>query len=91
MAISLNYQGDVKSKEANATVQWLRSNDKVKFVEWCPTGFKIALNDTPAVGVENDDLGVFKRTATMIANNVAISRVLTERITKKYLVLLQTA
>merc|ERR1712060_1031952 len=41
MAISINYRGDIKSKEANATVQWLKQNNKISFVEWCPTGFKI--------------------------------------------------
>merc|ERR1712099_36542 len=54
MAISLNYRGDIKSKEANATVQWLKQNNKVSFVDWCPTGFKIGLNDTPAAVVEGD-------------------------------------
>jgi len=39
MAISLNYRGNVQSKDANACVQWLRNNKKVYFVEWCPTGF----------------------------------------------------
>merc|ERR1719203_853883 len=46
MAISLNYRGEIKSKEANSTVQWLKQNNKVSFVEWCPTGFKIGLNGT---------------------------------------------
>merc|ERR1712087_200827 len=45
MAISLNYRGAVKSQEANSTVQWLKQNNKVAFVEWCPTGFKIGLNE----------------------------------------------
>ena len=40
MAISLKFRGDVKAKEANATVQWLKTNKKVSFVEWCPTGSK---------------------------------------------------
>merc|ERR1719213_1120256 len=48
MAVSLNYRGEIKSKEANATVQWLKQNNKMSFVEWCPTGFKIGLNNTPA-------------------------------------------
>ena len=38
MAISVNYRGDVKPKEANFAVQWLKINKKVTFVEWCPTG-----------------------------------------------------
>merc|ERR1712083_584814 len=44
MAISLNYRGDVKSKEANSTVLWIKTQGKVSFVEWCPTGFKIGKN-----------------------------------------------
>merc|ERR1712060_197465 len=54
MAISINYRGDIKSKEANATVQWLKQNNKISFVEWCPTGFKIGLNEVPAASVEGD-------------------------------------
>merc|ERR1712083_1192930 len=95
MAISLNYRGEIKSKEANSTVQWLKQNNKVSFVEWCPTGFKIGLNNTPAASVLLTDEKTGKkeekplmadatRNVTMIGNNVAVSRVFTERITKKY-------
>jgi len=87
MAISVNYRGAIKSKEANATVQWLKQNNKISFVEWCPTGFKIGLNEVPAEEVKIPDEDVMKkaeRNVTMIGNNVAVSRVFTERITKKY-------
>jgi tubulin alpha len=84
MAVSLNYRGDVKSKEANATVQWLKQNNKVSFVEWCPTGFKIGLNDIPAALMEDDDLGSCERNVTMIGNNTGIVRVFTDRIIRKY-------
>jgi len=84
MAISLNYRGEIKSKEANSTVQWLKQNNKVSFVEWCPTGFKIGLNNTPAAPIEKDIMAPAARNVTMIGNNVAVSRVFTERITKKY-------
>jgi len=84
MAISLNYRGDVMGKESNATALWLKQNNKVTFVEWCPTGFKIGLNAVPPAILENDDLAASPRNAVMIGNNVAISRVFTDRITKKY-------
>jgi len=84
MAISLNYRGDICSKEANSTVQYIKNNKKVTFVEWCPTGFKIGLNDVPPATVENDDMCVMKRNVVMIANNVAINRVFQERLSKKY-------
>merc|ERR1712190_472562 len=84
MAISINYRGDIKSKEANATVQWLKQNNKISFVEWCPTGFKIGLNEVPAAEVKKDIMKVAERNVTMIGNNVAVSRVFTERINAKY-------
>jgi len=84
MAISVNYRGQIKSKEANATVQWLKQNNKISFVEWCPTGFKIGLNEVPAAIVDGDVMAKAERNVTMIGNNVAVSRVFTERITKKY-------
>merc|ERR1712038_1871973 len=84
MAISLNYRGEIQSKEANATVQWLKQNNKISFVEWCPTGFKIGLNNTPASLVEGDIMSTAKRNVTMIGNNVAVSRVFKDRITAKY-------
>merc|ERR1712173_368759 len=84
MAISVNYRGNIKSKEANATVQWLKQNNKISFVEWCPTGFKIGLNEVPAEEIEGDIMSKGERNVCMIGNNVAVSRVFTERITKKY-------
>merc|ERR1712165_142922 len=84
MAISLNYRGAIKSKVANATVQWVKTQGKVSFVEWCPTGFKIGLNDVPAGTVEGDDMAESKRNATMIGNNIAVNRVFSERLSKKY-------
>merc|ERR1712039_356888 len=84
MAISVNYRGSIKSKEANATVQWLKQNNKISFVEWCPTGFKIGLNEVPAAKIDDDIMAPAERNVTMIGNNVAVSRVFTERINKKY-------
>jgi len=84
MAISVNYRGSVKAKKANATVQWMKTNKKVCFVEWVPTGFKVGLNETPAAQVENDEMAQFERNVVMIGNNTAVSRIFSERISKKY-------
>merc|ERR1712018_898832 len=84
MAISLNYRGDVKSKEANSTVLWIKTQGKVSFVEWCPTGFKIGMNNICAAMRDDDDMAVSTRQATMIGNNIAVSRVFSQRLSKKY-------
>jgi len=84
MAISLNYRGNVQSKESNSCVQWLKNNKKVYFVEWCPTGFKVGLNEVAPAIVEDDDLAPAQRNVVMIGNNTAIKRVFVDRISKKY-------
>merc|ERR1712141_753418 len=84
MAVSVNYRGNVKAKKANATVQWLKTNKKVCFVEWVPTGFKVGLNEQPPAILPTDDVAAAKRNVVMIGNNTAISRVFSERISKKY-------
>jgi len=84
MAVSVNYRGSVKAKEANSTVQWLKTNKKVTFVEWCPTGFKVGLNEVPAAQLKGDEMALFDRNVVMIGNNTAVSRIFSERISKKY-------
>merc|ERR1712233_24402 len=84
MSISLDYRGDIKASTANATATQLRRNKKVTFVEWCPTGFKIGLNDVPPAILPNDDLAPSKRNVVMIGSNTAISRVFSERFIQKY-------
>jgi tubulin alpha len=84
MAISLNYRGNVKSKISNSTVQWLKKQKKVSFVDWCPTGFKIGLNSVIPNSIEDDDVAISDKSVVMIGNNVAINRVFQERCAKKF-------
>merc|ERR1712176_1170450 len=84
MAISLNYRGEITSKEANSTVVWLKKEGKASFVEWCPTGFKIGLNSTPAAAVKDDDMAALDKNCVMIGNNIAVNRVFKNRLSKKY-------
>merc|ERR1719150_2569102 len=84
MGISMNFRGDIKSKEANLAVQYLKQQNKVSFVECCPTGFKIGLNTDQMGSVDNDCVELGQRSAVMFGNNTLISRFFTERISKIY-------
>ena len=106
MAVCVNYRGDVKPKEVEACVQWLKTKRKCCFVgmiflyiecniniscveyilytEWCPTGFKVGLNDKYPVTLEGDDIASCERSVVMIGNNTCVSRVFAERICQKY-------
>lgn len=41
MACCLLYRGEVVPKEANAAISSVKEKNKMKFVDWCPTGFKV--------------------------------------------------
>jgi len=84
MAISVNFRGAVTSKEANSNIQKLKKNQKVSFVEWMPTGFKVGLNKVTCAEVPEDIMKHSKRTCAMIGNNVAVNRVFVDRLSKKY-------
>merc|ERR1712190_257037 len=84
MAISVNYRETAKAKEAKETKQWMKTNKKVTFVEWCPTGFKVELKQKPPAILEEDKIAPSKQNVVMIGNNTSISRVFSERISKKY-------
>merc|ERR1719219_2900895 len=88
MAISMNFRGSVSSKDANTNTQKLKKMNKVHFVEWMPTGFKIGLNNIPCAplgeNAEDDVLKYTTRTCAMIGNNVAVNRVFQDRLSKKY-------
>ena len=83
MAVNLNYRGNIRAKVANATVSWLKWKNKLRFVEWCPTGFQITLADKPKT-FENDNICKFEKNAYLIANNIGIARFFQDRICKKY-------
>jgi tubulin alpha len=84
MAISLNYRGDVKSKDANATAQWLKTNKKFTMIDWTPGKMQVSLIEQRVPVTGDLPMAMGQRNAAMIGNNTAISRVFTNRITKKY-------
>jgi tubulin alpha len=84
MAVTLLYRGNIKSKDANTTIQWLKDNNKLTFVEWCPTGYKVGLNDEPPALVKEDDVASTSVNCSMLGNNVAVSRVFSQRVVAKF-------
>jgi len=85
MAVSLNYRGEIRAKHVSSTVGWIKANKKLTFVEWVPTGFKCGMNAVPPRSVgEDDETASSDRHVTMIGNNTAISRLFSERLSKKY-------
>jgi len=84
MSVTVLFRGNIKSKDSNKVIQWLKDNNKLTFVDWCPTGYKVGLNDEPPALVSNDDLAASTVNCSMIGNNVAVSRVFSQRVVAKF-------
>lgn len=41
MACCLLYRGDVVPKDVNAAIAAMKGRAGIRFVDWCPTGFKV--------------------------------------------------
>ena len=41
MSVCLLYRGDVIPKDVNKAIQALKQKAFIRFVDWCPTGFKV--------------------------------------------------
>ncbi|WKX97512.1 hypothetical protein Q1695_013290 [Nippostrongylus brasiliensis] len=72
MAICLLYRGDVIPKEVNQAIETIKLRRALDFVSWCPTGFKVGINQKPPTMVPQSGLAPVPRAVCMLANNTAI-------------------
>ncbi len=82
MACCLMYRGDVIPKSVQQSVGQMKSHKTVRFVDWCPTGFKVGVNREPPTVVPGGDLAKVNRAVSMIANSTQISEVFSRINTK---------
>lgn len=72
IAICLLYRGDVVPKDSNAAVSQLKYSNQVRFVPWCPTGFKTGLNYQPPTHIPSGDLAKVSRALCACANSTGM-------------------
>jgi len=76
MACCMMYRGDVVPKDVNAAISTVKLKRTIRFVDWCPTGFKVGINYQPSAVVPGGDLAKVQRSVLMISNTTAIGEVL---------------
>lgn len=73
MACCVLYRGDVVPKDINSAIASIKNKHRIRFVDWCPTGFKIGINcTTPYTKVSDSDLAPVTRSCSMLASTTAI-------------------
>merc|ERR1711917_214032 len=66
MACCMMYRGDVVPKDVNAAIGTVKTKRTIRFVDWCPTGFKVGINYQPPTVVPGGDLAKVQRSVLMI-------------------------
>ncbi|KAI8057073.1 tubulin alpha-1 chain [Syncephalis plumigaleata] len=72
MSCCLLYRGDVTSKDTTETIERIKKLSTVQFVDWCPTGFKVGINNQTPVVVPGSDMARVSRAVCMLSNTTAI-------------------
>ena len=73
MACCLLYRGDVVPKDVNVAIAHIKTKRSIQFVDWCPTGFKVGINNQPPTVVPEGDIAKVHRAACMLSNTTAIA------------------
>ncbi|KAL3309655.1 Tubulin alpha-3C/D chain [Cichlidogyrus casuarinus] len=76
MAVVIMYRGDIDSVQCNTAIQKIKASKSVRFVDWCPTGFKVDINHQPVTVVPKGDLAPALRSCTALANTTAVGNAL---------------
>lgn len=75
MACCLVYRGNTSKIEANQAVEKIGRGKTVNFVDWCPTGFKVGINNNAPGHIEDWELAPMSRQVTMISNSTSVQQV----------------
>ena len=73
MACCLLYRGDVAPKDVSAAIGWIKTKRSIQFVDWCPTGFKVGINNQPVTVVPGDVMAKTHRAVCMMSNTTAVA------------------
>ena len=73
LACCLLYRGDVVPKDVNTAIASVKAKRSIRFVDWCPTGFKVGINYKPPTVVPGGDLAKVSRAVCMLSNTTAIA------------------
>ncbi|KAG0027757.1 hypothetical protein BGZ82_008784 [Podila clonocystis] len=73
MACCLLYRGDVIPKDVSAAISHIKAKRTIQFVDWCPTGFKVGINNQPPHVFPGGDVAKVNRAVCMLSNTTAIA------------------
>ena len=68
MACCLLYRGNVIPKDVSAAITQIKTKRTIQFVDWCPTGFKVGINDQPPTVFPGGEVAKVQRAVCMLTD-----------------------
>ena len=73
MARCLLYCGDIVPKDVTAAIASIKTKSSIQFVDWCPTGFKVGINNRKPEAIPGGDITAVTQRVCMLSNTTAIA------------------
>ncbi|CBF76125.1 uncharacterized protein ANIA_05082 [Aspergillus nidulans FGSC A4] len=73
IAVALLYQGDMMPHNYARAVTDIKAKASFNLVKWCPTGFKLGINNQKPIFVPNSKLTSINCSVTILSNSTAIA------------------
>lgn len=75
MSSCVMYRGDIVPKDIGGAICSINTKRTIKFVDWCPTGFKCGINYQPYTVIPGGDIAKVSRSICMLANSTIMGDV----------------
>lgn len=73
MSCCMLYRGDVKPRDVNEAITKIKAMANIQFVDWCPTGFKVGINNQTLHAQKGSDMAAVSRAVCMLSNTTAMA------------------
>jgi tubulin alpha len=84
LACTQIFRGNFTPKDIGACICTLKTRRNIRFVDWCPTGFKVGINyHAPMPAILGSNMADLQRSCCMISNSTSIKSVFA-RINHKF-------
>lgn len=83
MSCSLVYRGAISPTQVFSALSEIKSCRSVRFVDWCPTGFKVGIVKQPPQVLPESNIGNSTKNVVMMTNSSSVS-VLWHRLAQKF-------
>jgi len=73
MSCCMLYRGDVVPRDVNEAIAKIKAVQNIQFVDWCPTGFKVGINNQTLAAQAGSDMAPVSRAVCMLSNTTAMA------------------